>query len=204
VNQALLDLDFEVRNYACSKHGHLEGESFAVPAAKAKPKKAVTIQPALPKPAAAPPPKKASPPKPPVSTNDLTTLEGFSAELKANRDYVICTHCFIVQRFCDFTTRLDEHGFPGSALQALRKRLRKSHGQKLVTVIVFVPHFAGKTKGALTMLYHHDSRSYKTAVSEAATKMRAKLHDEIHGAKSAGQAAIERFSRRSRATGTAT
>ena len=124
VNQALLDLDFEVRNYACSKHGHLEGESFAVPAAKAKPKKAVTIQPALPKPAAAPP-KKASPPKPPVSTNDLTTLEGFSAELKANRDYVICTHCFIVQRFCDFTTRLDEHGLP----EALCKRCGKGYAK---------------------------------------------------------------------------
>lgn len=43
------------------------------------------------------------------------------------------------------------------------------------------------------MMYHHDSRSYETAVSEAATKMRAKLHDEIHNAKSAGQDAIEKI-----------
>lgn len=33
VNQALLHLDFDVKAYACAKHGHLEAESFPVPAA---------------------------------------------------------------------------------------------------------------------------------------------------------------------------
>ena len=129
VNQALLDLDFEVRHYACARHGHLEAESFAVPAAKAKPKKAVTIQPELPKPVAAPPPKKATPPKPVASTHDFTTLEGFTAELKASRDYVICLHCFIVQRFCDFKTQLDAHGLPEALCMRCGKGYAKATGK---------------------------------------------------------------------------
>lgn len=43
------------------------------------------------------------------------------------------------------------------------------------------------------MMYHHDSRSYNAAASEAATKMRAKLHDEIDRARKSGSDAIEKI-----------
>lgn len=50
VNQALLHLDFEVKAYACAKHGHLEADSFPIPAAPigAKPKAKVESPPTPP------------------------------------------------------------------------------------------------------------------------------------------------------------
>ena len=43
------------------------------------------------------------------------------------------------------------------------------------------------------MMYHHDSRNYADAASDAAKKMREKLHGEIDKAKTSGQAAIEKI-----------
>lgn len=122
VNQALLDLDLEVRRYACAKHGHLEAESFPVPSTAPKPKRAVTSQPL---PEKVPKPKPAQKVEKPSTVKDLTSLEAFANELSNNRDYVICLHCSIVQRFCDFKTRLDEYGLP----EALCKRCGKGHAK---------------------------------------------------------------------------
>ena len=50
VNQALLDLDGDVRNYACARHGHIEAEEFRVPETpigeKPKTKTTVVVVPA--------------------------------------------------------------------------------------------------------------------------------------------------------------
>lgn len=42
------------------------------------------------------------------------------------------------------------------------------------------------------MMYHHDSRNYETAVSDAAKKMREKLHSEIDRHRTEGQRTIEK------------
>jgi hypothetical protein len=46
VNQALLHLDFEVKSYACAKHGHLEAESFQTPTAPIGTKTRMKAEPA--------------------------------------------------------------------------------------------------------------------------------------------------------------
>jgi hypothetical protein len=110
VNQALLDLDLEVRHYACSTHGHLEAESFPVPEAFIKSRAAPKAAPVKDKVAPSPSPK--APPKEKTPKHDYSTFDGFKAELAESREFVICIACRVEQKFCNFEVRAGDSGLP--------------------------------------------------------------------------------------------
>ena len=116
VNQALLDLDYEVRRYACSKHGHLEAESFPIPEKLIEVKAAFKFnkEPKGRK-KAEPPPKREPKPRPVVvekPRRDLRNIDEFKADLASSKEIVICTDCDALIKFNTFNVVLDEHNLP--------------------------------------------------------------------------------------------
>ena len=107
VNQALLDLELEVKHYACAKHGHLEAESFPIPANRPEIKASVKIS----KKEAAKKKEEApvftAAPWPPTDT-----IEEYKADLANNRQIVTCLSCGVEQKFCDFDVRLGVSSIP--------------------------------------------------------------------------------------------
>lgn len=104
VNQALLDLDFELRHYACAKHGHLEAESFCIPEKLIEVKPVVKLS------------KKEAPTAPVIRQASpwpsTDTVESYKAELSKSRQLVTCLNCGVEQRFCDFDVRLGVSTIP--------------------------------------------------------------------------------------------
>jgi hypothetical protein len=100
VNQALLDLCYDTKHYACSRHGHLEAESFLLPE---KPVKASKRAP-VPTPSPAPAPVVAAP-APVFAWPDTSTLDGMRASLNKSRQLVMCLDCGVEQKFRDFDVR---------------------------------------------------------------------------------------------------
>ena len=116
MNQALLDLDYEVRKYACARHGHLEAESFQIP------EKLIEVKAAFKfnkeprgKKKREPPPKRESKPKPVVvekPRKDFRNLDVFKADLAESKEIVLCDTCDALIKFNTFNVVLDEHNLP--------------------------------------------------------------------------------------------
>lgn len=110
VNQALLDLDYDVRHYACARHGHLEAESFPLP------EKLIEVR--APVKAAKKERTKTPEPEPvvPVRTSSpwpsTDTVETYKAELVKSRELVTCLNCGVEQKFRDFDVRLGVSTIP--------------------------------------------------------------------------------------------
>jgi len=110
VNQALLDLDFDVRYFACARHGHLEAESFPLP------ERLIEVK-APAKSSKKEPVKKKEPP-PVTSTFTMSpwpstdTVETYKSELVKSRELVTCLNCGVEQKFCHFDVRLGVSTIP--------------------------------------------------------------------------------------------
>lgn len=107
VNQALLDLEYEVRRYACSRHGHLDAEGFSVPTAP-------VVETPTPSRRGRGKTKEATAPviyeeRPQV---DEYSLAGYRAVLDTSRELVTCLNCGVEQKFCDFVVRDGTLGNP--------------------------------------------------------------------------------------------
>lgn len=111
-NQAVVDLEGDVRWFTCAKHGAIDGEGLQRP-------KAAVAKPLPPKPAPPPPPAPKPvprpPPKPQAPRRDLRDLNEFRIEVSESDAFAECRRCHRRLPFKQYVCSLDEYKLPRAA-----------------------------------------------------------------------------------------